>query len=66
MHALEIINDRNAKAAGITVQQNRAEALAGQYIRRPSSEIHEKAPGSDAVKLTVDSSPLSPQQESSQ
>lgn len=36
MHAVEIINYRNAKECGISVEQNRQEALESQTIRQPS------------------------------
>lgn len=35
MHAVEIINYRNTKESGISVEQNRQEALEGQYLRQP-------------------------------
>lgn len=35
MHAVEIINYLNAKESGISVEQNRQEALEGQYLRQP-------------------------------
>lgn len=66
MHAVEIINYRNAKQCGISVEQNRREALKGQYIRQPGKDIHKKTSDANVVKLTVDSSLLSQQQESPQ
>ena len=54
MHALEIINYRNAKEAGISVEQNLQEALAGQYIRQPSRDLHESESEDDAIVPSAD------------
>ena len=35
MHSLEVIVAQNARACGITVEQNLQEAKEGQYIRLP-------------------------------
>ncbi|TWU21321.1 hypothetical protein [Bythopirellula polymerisocia] len=66
MHAIEIINYRNANACGISIEQNRKEALAGQYIRRPNAEVHKRASVDDAVNSTNDFNLSTEQKENSQ
>ncbi|MBN8628356.1 MAG: hypothetical protein J0M17_22985 [Planctomycetes bacterium] len=52
MHAIEIIVAVNAAAAGITVEQNLAEAKSGQFINSPI--LGTPADGRDMPAVAVD------------